>query len=58
MVVYAACIWIVKTFEDRSAVNHCAQVRLTFNIIDDHKISIVQLSCLEKPRSFCMEIFN
>ena len=35
MVVWAACFVIVKTFEDSSAVNHCAQVRITFNIIDN-----------------------
>ena len=28
MVEQAACLGIVKACEDRSAVNHCAQVRL------------------------------
>ena len=35
MVVEAACLRIVKTCEDRSVVNHCVQVRLTFNILED-----------------------
>ena len=30
----AASLRIVKSCEDRSAVKHCAQVRLTFKIID------------------------
>ena len=30
----AACLKIAKTREDRSVVNHCVQVRLTFNILD------------------------
>ena len=34
MVVQAACLKIAKTREDRSVVNHCVQVRLTFNILD------------------------
>ena len=37
MVVYAACLKIAKTLEDTSVVNHCVQVRLTFNILDRYR---------------------
>ena len=34
MVEQAACLRIVTAYQDRSAVNYCAQVRFTFKIID------------------------
>ena len=32
--MYSACLRTAKTREDRRVVNHCVQVRLTFNILD------------------------
>ena len=37
MVVQAACLSIVETFEDRSVVNHCVPVRLIFNILHRYR---------------------
>ena len=34
MFVWDAFLRTAKTREDRSVVNHCVQVRLTFNILD------------------------
>ena len=37
MIVWAAFLRIVKTYQHRSAAKHCVQVRLTFKILDERE---------------------